>query len=138
MLPEWFNLTALIGGLLIGAASMVLWLLVGKIAGVSGIVGNIVGRTHKLWHWMFVVGLMLGGLVFAYTHPGVTPVREGMSPVLLAVAGLLVGLGTGIGSGCTSGHGVCGMGRLSGRSLVATCIFMCVAAIVVAIRNHVL
>jgi len=138
MLPDWFNLTALIGGLFIGTASMVLWLFVGRVAGISGIVSNIVGRTHALWHWLFVVGLMIGGLIFAYMNPGVTPVREGVSPILLVVAGLLVGLGTGIGSGCTSGHGVCGMGRLSGRSIVATCIFMIVAAITVAVRNHVI
>ena len=138
MLPEWFNLTALYGGLIIGAASLLLWLAIGRIAGISGVLGGLLSGSRQGWQALFIVGLLLGGGAFMALYPEVTPVREGMSRGLLVVAGLLVGLGTGIGSGCTSGHGVCGIGRLSGRSIVATCIFMAVAAATVFVTNHLL
>jgi uncharacterized membrane protein YedE/YeeE len=123
---------------MIGAASMVLWYTHGKIAGISGIVGRLLTGPRSLWQLAFVVGMLLGGVAYMYSGIGETPVREGVSSGLLIVAGLLVGLGTGIGSGCTSGHGVCGIGRLSARSIVATCIFMAVAAATVFVSSHVI
>ncbi len=137
-MPDWFNLTALYGGLMIGAAAMILWFGIGRIAGVSGIVGRLMSGPRDGWAWAFVVGMLIGGAGYLFAGIGETPVREGMSPVLLAVAGLIVGVGTGIGSGCTSGHGVCGIGRLSARSIVATCIFMAVAAATVFVTNHII
>lgn len=123
--------SALIGGALIGLGALLLWLLMGRIAGISGIVSNaLFTRSDRSWRLAFVVGLLIGPLVvglvladFNYTTPALD--------WRVVVAGLLVGLGTGWGAGCTSGHGICGMGRLSRRSIVATLIFM-VAGVLVA------
>lgn len=123
--------SALIGGALIGLGALLLWLLMGRIAGISGIVSNaLFTRSDRSWRLAFVVGLLAGPLVvglvladFSYTTPALD--------WRVLVAGLLVGLGTGWGAGCTSGHGICGMGRLSRRSIVATVIFM-VAGVLVA------
>jgi len=117
---------AVVGGALIGvSASGLLWLL-GRVAGISSIVGGLVrpvaGETG--WKLAFLMGLLAGGAVLLLLSPGVFGVPTGRSLPALGVAGLLVGLGTRIGSGCTSGHGVCGLTRLSLRSLVATCVFM--------------
>jgi uncharacterized membrane protein YedE/YeeE len=117
--------TALSGGVLIGAAASILLVLTGRVAGVSGVLGDLLapGSEKTDWRTTFVVGLLLGGLGMAFLVPG----GVGPSPrplALVAVAGVLVGVGTRLGSGCTSGHGVCGLSRLSTRSLVATLIFM--------------
>ena len=117
---------AILGGALIGgAASGLLWLL-GRVAGISSIVGGLVRPTagETGWKLAFLMGLVLGGLLLAQGAPDVFGVPTGRSLPALGVAGVLVGLGTRIGSGCTSGHGVCGLTRLSVRSLVATCVFM--------------
>lgn len=109
----------LMGGVLIGLASMLLLLSIGRIAGISGIVS---GLSNEAWRWAFVLGLIGGGAwaTFVFNPPS----NNEPSFIKLAVAGVLVGAGTVIGSGCTSGHGVCGLGRLSRRSLVAVITFM--------------
>ena len=132
-------LTAVLGGALIGLASVLLMVLTGRIAGISGIFGGCldVGTNDKGWRIAFIAGLILapltGGLAgFAVPVPDMPG-----SWIVIVVAGLLVGFGTRLGSGCTSGHGVCGIARLSPRSIVATGIFMGVAIVVVALTRHV-
>jgi uncharacterized membrane protein YedE/YeeE len=119
---------ALGGGILIGLASWLLLASLGRVAGISGIASSALhpaaadSRTDHVWRWAFIVGLVLGGAV---TTAWIQPAMVSTRPIsLLLISGLLVGVGTVIGSGCTSGHGVCGLGRKSERSLVATLVFM--------------
>jgi hypothetical protein len=130
--------TALIGGLLIGLASVLLMLFNGRIAGISGILGGLLppARGDTTWRLAFVLGLVLGGLIFVYAGGDLHAIEiEAETPVLIG-AGLLVGFGTRLGSGCTSGHGICGIGRLSPRGIVATLIFMGVAIVTVFVTRH--
>lgn len=130
---------ALIGGALIGLASVLLLLLSGRIAGISGILGGLLPPTRgdTTWRLAFIAGLMLGGLGFVYLGDVSAIAIEADTPLLVA-AGLLVGVGTRVGSGCTSGHGICGVGRLSPRGLVATCIFVGVGMVTVFVTRHVI
>ena len=124
MQPEWIN--AIIGGGLIGLSASLLLLANGKITGVSGILMGVFSDTglNKLWRATFIVGLLLGGFLGALFLESPF-INESDRPTLaVALAGLLVGFGTQLGSGCTSGHGVCGISRLSARSLVATATFI--------------
>lgn len=116
------------GGILIGLAAMLLWLGIGRIAGVSGIAFGLVRERHERgWRVAFVLALILGAAL-ARVGFGARGMLDGLvSLPLLALAGFLVGYGTRLGNGCTSGHGVCGLGRLSRRSLVAVIVFMGVA-----------
>ncbi|EDX83024.1 YeeE/YedE family protein [Synechococcus sp. PCC 7335] len=133
-----FNLTtALLGGLLIGLSSTLLLLFNGRIAGISGIVNGAIrlGRDSR-WRWLFIAGLLLGGGLYeGAIAPQPTPVSE-FAPVSMIAGGLLVGFGTRLGNGCTSGHGVCGLGRLSFRSLVAVLTFLATGFITVFITRH--
>ena len=119
-------LWALAGGGLLGLA--VSWLLLanGRIAGISGIVGGLLAswNDESAWRMSFLLGLLAGGVVLMAAVPEAIVPPAGRSPAVVAVAGALVGYGTRLGSGCTSGHGVCGLTRLSPRSLVATLTFM--------------
>lgn len=127
----------LAGGAVFGLAAVALLLFEGRIAGVSGILAGVVSpRTTKSgWRIAFLAGLAVGGLVAFSLAPGAFGVPHLRTPSLLLAGGLLVGLGTRVGGGCTSGHGVCGIGRLSRRSLVATLTFMATgAATVLAVR----
>jgi uncharacterized membrane protein YedE/YeeE len=130
-IPLWRSLA---GGALIGAGAGVLILWNGRVAGISGILGRAlrgdVGEAG--WRLAFLAGLVLPGLLLG---PGAVVYMTG--PWVAALAGLLVGYGTGIGSGCTSGHGVCGMANLSLRSLVATAVFVSVAMLTVLATRHV-
>ncbi len=142
---------ALVGGALIGLASALLWLGVGRIAGISGIFGQLLPPARTvLWRLVFLASLVLGTLAAAWVVPGLgvggpggqpaqlvqPPAAWGISPVLwIVVAGLLIGFGTKIGNGCTSGHGVCGIARLSRRSLVAVAVFFSVAIVTVAVTG---
>ena len=119
-------LAGLLGGLAIGAAASLLLALLGRIAGVSGILGAALrpGTSDRAWRLAFLAGLPVGALAFAGLRGSLPPVQMVASPALLVVAGLLVGFGTQLGNGCTSGHGVCGLARRSRRSLVATITFM--------------
>ncbi len=129
---------ALAGGALIGAASAGLLLVNGRVAGISGILGGAIKGRHGLWRWTFIVGLIAAGWLgqaFSF-HVGSSTGEVPASLPTLLLAGLLVGLGTAIGGGCTSGHGVCGISNLSPRSLVATIVFIAVAAATVFAVRH--
>lgn len=135
-----FNwLTALIGGVLIGSSATLLLAFNGRIAGISGMInGGITFTKQESWRWIFILGMLLGGVIYEYVlAPQPTP-KSTFAPLAMIIGGLLVGFGTRMGSGCTSGHGVCGLGRLSIRSLVAVLIFLSTAIITVFIVRHVL
>jgi hypothetical protein len=123
-------LAGLAGGLMIGAAAALFLLVNGRIAGVSGLVAGL-GRPGKAWaeNAAFVLGLVAAPLGYAAVA-GAPAIGTPVEPLLLVAGGLLVGIGTAMGAGCTSGHGVCGMTRLSPRSLAATGVFMAVAVAV--------
>ena len=130
--------TALLGGVLIGLASVLLMLLLGRIAGISGILAgcfNVVGD-DKGWRFAFIAGLVVAPLVASAVGIPMSSPQMPTNWIVISVAGLLVGFGTRLGGGCTSGHGVCGIARLSLRSIAATIIFMITAVIVVAIMQH--
>jgi uncharacterized membrane protein YedE/YeeE len=130
-------IAALVGGVLIGAASGLVFLLLGRIAGVTGIVAGAWPAARRWWTWRaaFLAGLVLAGAIGARLSPGAV-VGSAASLPLALVAGLLVGFGARHGGGCTSGHGVCGVGRLSRRSIVGCATFMVVAMIVVYVARH--
>ncbi len=131
-------LQSLAGGVLIGLASWLLLFTLGRVAGISGIAGGLIApravpASDRGWRWAFVLGLVVAGAVMAWAT-GQSQVAP--RPIfLLLAAGLLVGYGTVTGSGCTSGHGVCGLGRRSGRSLAATLVFMGLGMATVAAAN---
>lgn len=132
-------LRGIAGGLLIGlAAALLLWS-IGRIAGISGIAsGALEGvRGDRAWRIAFLAGMMLAGAVALQFLPAPPRVQTGPAPLLLA-AGFLVGFGTRLGNGCTSGHGVCGLGRLSVRSLAAVVVFMACAMATTFVTRHVI
>ncbi len=132
--------SGLIGGLLIGLATVLMMLLNGRIAGISGIVGGLLARNSSEvgWRAVFVVGLLLGAFIYMLATGGALPVRVEASLPVMVVAGLLVGFGTRLGSGCTSGHGISGIARFSKRSIVATLVFMGAGIVTVFLTGHVL
>ena len=123
------------GGLLIGLAAGGLYLMTGRVAGISGIFGGLLTRNPAPWRIAFIAGLVLAGVGARLMGVGI-PAGIGAGPAVLAIAGLLVGFGARLGNGCTSGHGVCGLSRLSRRSLVAVGVFMLSAAVTVFIIRH--
>ena len=131
---------ALCGGMLIGLSASLLLLWEGKIAGISGIAGGLLSPTKgdAAWRVLFLAGLLTGGLLFNLFAPHVFAISISRSTSALLFAGLLVGFGTRLGNGCTSGHGVCGISRFSARSIVATLTFMVTGIITVYIINHLL
>lgn len=138
---DWINFTpttALLGGVLIGLAAAALLLLNGRILGVSGIAGGLLqpngGETG--WRLAFIAGLLVPPLLLGFFRTIDAPKFDG-SLWLIALAGLLVGFGSRMGSGCTSGHGICGMARLSKRSIVATVCFMLTGFLTVYVTRHV-
>lgn len=129
---------ALSGGILIGLSATLLLAFSGRIAGISGIVNGALESAARKegWYWFFLVGLILGGAFYEYgLAPQPTP-RSPLAPWAMIMGGLLVGIGTRLGNGCTSGHGVCGLGRLSGRSLVAVVTFLLTAMATVFIIRY--
>ena len=132
-------ISAALGGALIGLASALLMILLGRIAGISGIFGEaLIGGSDKVWRIAFIAGLIVAPLAALATGAKVPAPQMPDSWIVIAIAGLLVGFGARLGGGCTSGHGVCGFARLSGRSIVATFIFMTAAIATVAITRHVI
>ncbi|MGY4829730.1 YeeE/YedE family protein [Sphaerotilaceae bacterium SBD11-9] len=123
------------GGLLIGAAAVLLLALNGRVAGVIGITAGAMFERASAWRWAFLAGLVIGAGAFAAVHAVPAP-RTGVTPWLLVIAGLLVGYGTSLSNGCTSGHGVCGLARLSLRSLMATVVFVAVAMLTTYLLRH--
>lgn len=139
-------LTATIGGLLLGLSASILWVTNGRRAGVSGVAGGIYPphRGDVMWRVFFLIGIPIGAIVgfrvgpMLFSEvPKTLPVQEVTTPALV-IAGILVGVGTRIGRGCTSGHGICGLSSLSKRSLVAVVTFMATAALTVFVARHVL
>ena len=130
-------LMALIGGLIIGSASALFLLFLGRIAGISGITAGLLKPTTSdiPWRAGFVGGLAAGGMALTLFYPEAFPEEFPRGPLLTSIAGLLVGIGTQLGSGCTSGHGVCGISRLSARSIVATITFITTGAIAVVVMR---
>src|SRR5262245_42214794 len=133
-------LSAAIGGALIGLAAAPLMLSTGRIAGISGIVGGLIGWNvpDRDWRIAFIVGLILVPISGSLVGYAVADPQMPASWAVTVIAGLLVGFGTRLGGGCTSGHGICGVARLSPRSVTATAVFMVVAIIVVPLTRHVL
>ena len=133
-MTEFEVLMPLTGGILIGIAASMMLLFSGKIAGVSGIFGGMLFQQgeERAWRLSFVAGLIAGGILLYILNAEFFENTSGRDLIALTVAGLLVGIGTRVGGGCTSGHGVCGIGRLSGRSIVATVTFVFAGMVVVA------
>ncbi|WBA13465.1 YeeE/YedE family protein [Salinivibrio kushneri] len=132
---------ALFGGMLVGAACLALLALNGRIAGISGIVsGALSSNVHEAqWRGLFLLGMVSAGILMPFIGfelPNDTNLAPTLTPMIAVLAGLLVGIGTRLGNGCTSGHGICGMGRLSKRSIVATLTFMSAAFVTVFVRFH--
>jgi uncharacterized membrane protein YedE/YeeE len=138
-MAEFNWITATVGGVLIGISATLLLAFNGRIAGISGIVnGAITFAFDEVWRWIFLLGMLLGGAIYEYgLAPQPTPTST-FVPWAMVVGGFLVGFGTRMGSGCTSGHGVCGLGRLSSRSLVAVLTFLATAILTVFVVRHVL
>ncbi|MFL2807784.1 MAG: YeeE/YedE family protein [bacterium] len=133
-MTEFEVLMPLTGGILIGIAASMMLLFSGKIAGVSGIFGGMLFQQgeERAWKLSFIAGLIAGGILLYILNAEFFENTSGRDLIALTVAGLLVGIGTRVGGGCTSGHGVCGIGRLSGRSIVATVTFVFAGMVVVA------
>ena len=128
--------SAALGGAMIGLSAAILWVMLGRIAGISGIVGGLAGFPAAYgWRIAFLIGLLAGPFIFI-TIMGWPLVSAQAGNGTLIVAGLLVGFGTRLGGGCTSGHGVCGIARLSRRSITATIVFMAAAATTVFVTRH--
>ena len=129
-------LLPLTGGILLGLSAIWLLLTLGRVAGISGIAWGSIAGPDRGWRWLFLVGLLLGGLL-THTVIGQPLPDESTAPTwLIATSGLLVGIGTRMGGGCTSGHGVCGLGRRSPRSVTATLTFMTLGMVTVfAMQN---
>ena len=138
-MDDFTPVSGLVGGLLIGLALALMMLLNGRVAGISGIVSGLVtpkaGDTG--WRAAFVLGLPLGALAYILVAGWPAPVDVLASPPAILVGGLLVGFGTRMGSGCTSGHGLCGLALLSWRSVVATTVFFGVAMVTLFLTGHV-
>ncbi len=129
--PQWIK--ALFGGALIGSAVSLMLLWNGRVTGISGIINGVINpvKGDTDWRIFFVSGLFLGGLFLRLLNPEVFINTINQEPWIIVSAGLLVGIGTIMGSGCTSGHGICGISRLSPRSLAATGVFMIAGMIAV-------
>jgi uncharacterized membrane protein YedE/YeeE len=128
--------SAALGGAMIGLSAAILWVMMGRIAGISGIVGGLAGWPADYgWRVAFLIGLLAGPFIFIAVMGWPTVSAQAGNGTLIA-AGLLVGFGTRLGGGCTSGHGVCGIARLSRRSITATIVFMAAAAATVFVSRH--
>ncbi|WP_372863813.1 YeeE/YedE family protein [Spongiibacter sp.] len=129
-----------LGGVLIGSSAVLLMWSVGRIAGISGIVSGaaLEHGEERNWRLLFILGLFIGAAISAGLSGALADIRPVSSTPLLVAAGLLVGIGVSMGSGCTSGHGVCGISRLSLRSIVATSVFMTSGFVTVFVLRHLL
>jgi len=139
--------SATLGGALIGLSALLTFLLLGRVAGISSILGNLLrenhpdstpatGRNDRLWRLAFCAGLAIAPALYAGLAGSLPPLTVTSSTPVLVVGGLLVGFGTRLAGGCTSGHGVCGLARLSTRSILATAVFMAAGALTVVVARH--
>ena len=139
MVEDFNPLNGFLGGLMIGAGALLLLLCNGRIAGISGIMGNLFANARETgWRLAFLVGLVAAPFIWLVATDGSYNIEITDSVLLLVAGGLLVGFGTRMGSGCTSGHGVCGLGRASPRSITATLIFIGIAMVTVYVMRHVI
>lgn len=138
-MTEFTPIASTVGGMLIGLSAVLLMLSMGKIAGISGIVSRLLPPVADDYGWRiaFVVGLVSAPLLAQFATGSAVEQTVSSNMALMATAGLLVGFGSVFGSGCTSGHGVCGISRLSGRSIAATLTFMLAAVVTVFIVRHI-
>ena len=137
---DWqaFTPISLVGGLMLGIATAILLLGIGRIAGISGIFSSLLKpKRVEMWQVLFIAGLVISPLLYRLVRP-LPDIEVSTSLPLLIVAGLLVGFGTRLGSGCTSGHGICGNARLSPRSMAATVTLMLFGIVTVYLGRHVL
>ena len=131
-------ISAIIGGMIIGLAVLIFFLFNGRLVGISGIAANALSeKKNKFDNLLFLLGLVIGPIIYSVFTKQVINITISNSLILLICAGLLVGIGTRIGGGCTSGHGISGIGRFSLRSIVATVTFMVVGILTVLIKNFV-
>ena len=132
--------SSVVGGAFIGASAASLWLVNGRVAGISGILGGLLTPRHgeTAWRVAFLLGIVVAPLLYAGVGASIAPATITSSVPQLVLGGLLVGFGTRLGGGCTSGHGVCGMARLSPRSIVATVLFMAAGFMTVFVVRHLL
>jgi len=139
-MEHFTSVSALLGGIMIGLAASALVVVSGRIAGISGILGGLLegSKSDLLWRISFLIGLVVGPWLVTLVQERSPEIVMQASSLTLVIAGILVGFGTRVGNGCTSGHGVCGIARASPRSIVATVVFFSVAAITVFIARHVL
>ncbi len=136
-MTDFTPITALIGGSFIGISAVTFLLFNGRIAGISSIISGAFKplSTSPQWRWSFLLGLVLSPVLIGFVTTKITVEIDAQWPLII-IAGFLVGFGSYLGSGCTSGHGICGIGRLSPRSIIATCLFMAVAVLTVFIIKH--
>jgi uncharacterized membrane protein YedE/YeeE len=139
MMANFTPISAAIGGALIGLAAVLLMLSIGRIAGISGIFGEfLTNPADKGWRLAFIAGLIVAPVIAILAGARVPAPQMPESWLVVVAAGLLVGFGTRLGGGCTSGHGICGIARLSARSIAATAIFMVAAIVTVFVTRHLL
>lgn len=138
--PNFTPISGIIGGILLGLGAALLLLAQGRIAGISGILSGLYSTKLSEWFWRlsFLIGIPIGAFLFMQVELAPLNIQISNNKLLLISSGLLVGIGTVLGSGCTSGHGICGIARLSKRSIVSTLIYMGVAILVVYIIRHLL
>jgi uncharacterized membrane protein YedE/YeeE len=138
VMANFTPVSAAIGGALIGLSAVLLMMSTGRIAGISGIFSGLlnVHDDDKSWRVAFLAGLILAPVLAGLIGYGMAQPALPSSWIVIAVAGLLVGFGTRLGGGCTSGHGICGIARLSPRSIAATIVFIVMAVVTVAITRH--
>lgn len=140
VLENFTPVSALLGGALIDLSASLLLLLNGRMAGISGIMNGLFGAPKKEWIWrgLFLLGLVLGAAIFQLLSNDSLQLRQGYPLLLIVLGGFLVGVGTRMGSGCTSGHGICGIASFSIRSITATVTFMLMGMVTVFILKHLL
>jgi uncharacterized membrane protein YedE/YeeE len=140
LMTHFTPVSAALGGILLGIASSLLFVLNGRTLGISGIVGEIPGApsADRLWRVVFLAGLLAGGTALLVFDRSVLAFASEQTVPIAIAAGVLVGVGTRMSNGCTSGHGLCGLARLSKRSLVATLVFMATGALTVFLVRHLL
>ncbi|GGB60961.1 hypothetical protein GCM10011316_36210 [Roseibium aquae] len=140
-MTEFTPFSALLGGALIGVATVALMAIHGRIAGINGIVSGLFAMpTSPDWGWRaaFIAGMIASPIAMMWVTGSMPAIEVPVEPLLLAIGGFLVGIGASLGSGCTSGHGVCGISRLSARSIVATVTFMATGLVTVFVMRHVI
>jgi uncharacterized protein len=139
-ITEFTPITAMVGGALIGLSASLLLYFNGRVAGISGIVWNALRQSgfERIWRFVFIAGLLAGSSIYMYFSNEAYVPRHDFPIWKLLLAGLLVGIGTNLGSGCTSGHGICGLARFSKRSFTAVMVFMLCGFITTSVIRHAL